>query len=172
MKEIIKADAEAVEVVTRQSKARRSSDEDAAERSFLGFTLNEREYGIDLDFIVQIVKPPAVTWVPRSEPHILGVVSIRGAVVTLVDLKQLMDLEPSPMPRGARVLLVEIGQERVGLLVDGVTKVRRIDDVDLEKKPVLGKGPRGDYVLFLARPEPDKVIVMIDLNAVIRERLL
>jgi chemotaxis signal transduction protein len=93
-------------------------------------------------------------------------------VVTLVDLKQLMNQEPTAWPGTARILIVEAGDERVGLLVDSVTQVRRVDNMDLEKRPALGNGPQNDYVLFLARPEPDKVVVVIELDMVFEKRLL
>ena len=60
---------------------------------FLCFTLSGEEYGVDLKLVSQVVKPPPVTWVPRVSPHYLGVVSIRGEVITLVDLRQLVGIE-------------------------------------------------------------------------------
>ncbi|MBW2277916.1 MAG: chemotaxis protein CheW, partial [Deltaproteobacteria bacterium] len=65
------------------------------EHGFLCFTLDGEEYGVDLNMIVQIVKPPPLTRVPRVRSHVLGVISIRGAVVTLIDLRLLMDLAAS-----------------------------------------------------------------------------
>ncbi|MCP4675878.1 MAG: purine-binding chemotaxis protein CheW [Deltaproteobacteria bacterium] len=159
-------------VLARQSKA---PEKDLGDQSgpvgFLCFNLGEQEYGIDLDLVCQIVKPPPLTWVPRMDPHILGIVSIRGAVVTLIDLRQLMDLEPTPWPRSARVLIVELEDEQIGLLVDSVTHVRRIDVDDLEMNPSLKEGQRADHVLYVARPKPDELIIIVDLDTIIGEKI-
>jgi purine-binding chemotaxis protein CheW len=142
-----------------------------AEHGFLCFRLGQEEFGVDLNMIVQIVKPPPVTCVPRVGPHILGVISIRGAVVTLVDLRLLMGLEPSQWPRGARILLVELDDERIGLLVDAVTQVRRLDDDALEKNPELDDPQASERVLYVARPDAHTQLTVVDLQAILGEAM-
>ncbi len=159
-------------ILTRQSLTPvKASSVSADPLGFLCFFLGEQEYGIDLNLIAQIVKPPPLTWLPRMDPFILGVISIRGAVVTLVDLRQLVDLDPTPWPRSSRVVVVEIEDEQIGLLVDRITKVRRMKDSDLERDLSLREGQRSDHVLFVARPEPNDLVVIIDLDAILEERL-
>lgn len=136
------------------------------------FTLGDEEFGVDLSLVRQIVKPPPVTWVPRVEPDILGVISIRGSVVTLIDLRQVMGVqaEATKWPRTARVLIVELEGEPLGLLVDSVTHVRKFDVEMLEWEPGLHESSRGDFVSCVARPGPNDVITIIDLDSVIAER--
>lgn len=138
---------------------------------FLCFMLGEEEYGVDLNLISQIVKPPALTNVPRAKTHVLGVVSIRGMVVTLVDLRPLMGLASTSWPRTARILIVEIEEEQIGLLVDGVTQVRRIPPSALEKNPSLAEAPKSDHVFCIARPAPGEIVIIVDLDAIITEKL-
>lgn len=147
------------------------SDKNAEPLGFLCFNLDDEEYGVDLKLVCQVVKPPPVTWVPRLPSHLLGVISIRGAVVTLVDLRQLMGLNATTWPRAARVLIVESGEEQIGLLVDGVSQVRRIRPDALEKKPSLMESLSNDYVICVARPEGNLPILIIDLNTILLERL-
>jgi chemotaxis signal transduction protein len=139
---------------------------------FLCFQLGNEEYGVDLKLVCQVVKPPPLTWVPRLPSHLLGVISIRGAVVTLVDLRQLMGLSATEWPRKSRVLIVEIGDEQIGLLVDGVSQVRRIGAESIEKKPSLKERLNNDYIIFVARPDKEKKpILIVDLDTVLLERL-
>jgi len=159
-------------VLTRQSKApEKEGDIDAGTLGFLCFVVGTQEFGIDLNLICQIVKPPPLTWVPRLAPHILGIISIRGAVVTLVDLRQLMDLEPTPWPKTSRVLIVEMDDEQVGLLVDSVTQVRRVEATALETRPSFVEGASEDYVSCVARPEDSQPVFMLDLDAILSERM-
>lgn len=147
------------------------SEKNAEPLGFLCFRLDGEEYGVDLKLVCQVVKPPPVTWVPRLAPHLLGVISIRGAVVTLVDLRQLMGLSPTEWPKSGRVLIVEIGEEQVGLLVDGVSSVRRVRVTDLEKRPSLRESHTNDYVICVARPEGGSPILIVDLDTILAERL-
>lgn len=138
---------------------------------FLCFTLDNEEFGVDLQLVCQVVKPPPVTWVPRIPERYLGVVSIRGAVVTLIDLRQLMGREPTVWPKGARVLIVETDNEQMGLLVDSVTQVRRFLMKDLEKKPNLREDKGCDHLVCVARAEGKRPVLIVDLDAVLQEKL-
>jgi purine-binding chemotaxis protein CheW len=138
---------------------------------FLCFTLDDEEFGVDLQLVCQVVKPPPVTWVPRVSNQFLGVIPIRGQVVTLVDLKQLMGRRPTEWPKGARVLIVETGEEQIGLLVDSVTQVRRFMMKELEKKPNLPGDKSGDHVICVARIEGVKPVLIVDLDAVLQEKM-
>jgi purine-binding chemotaxis protein CheW len=144
-------------------------DEQRGRLDFLCFILDGEEYGVDLNLVRQIVKPPPLTWVPRVDPHILGVISIRGAVVTLVDLRQLMAMEPSELPRGARVLIVDRDDEQIGLLVDGVTQVRRLGIQELEHDLAFEESRRTEHLLYLARPAADQIVVVLDLEGILLE---
>jgi purine-binding chemotaxis protein CheW len=141
------------------------------EQGFLCFKLGEEEYGIDLYLIGQIVKPPPLTPVPRMPEHVLGVISVRGAVITLVDLRLLMGFEASVWPRTSRVLLVEVADEQIGLLVDAVTQVRRLTENTLEHKPQLDDSPAAERVICIARPDDSTQVTVVDLGAVLAEGL-
>jgi purine-binding chemotaxis protein CheW len=138
---------------------------------FLCFTLGDEEYGVDLKLVSQVVKPPALTWVPRLPDHFLGIVSIRGAVVTLMDLRQIIGLDKTHWPRTARILIVEIGEEQIGLLVDSVTQVRRVGADQLEKKPYLREEVTADHVICIARPEKQRPVLIVDLDSILQEKL-
>lgn len=170
-KSILPATGEPI-LVTRQSIATLKGKESSEEPyGFLCFRLGDEMFGVDLNLVSQVVKPPPLTWVPRVAQHILGVISIRGSVVTLVDFRRLIGLEPTSWPRSARVLIVEIFDEQVGLLVDGVTHVERVKPVELEKAPALGEAPYTDHVLFVARTDPEKPILIINLDGILGEKL-
>ena len=126
---------------------------------------------MDLKLVSQVVKPPALTWVPRLPDHFLGIVSIRGSVVTLVDLRQLMGLDTTSWPKTARILIVEIGEEQIGLLVDSVTQVRRVKPDQLEKKPYLREEVTTDHVICIARSEGERPVLIVDLDSILQEKL-
>lgn len=152
---------------TRSGRGARAGEE--LTHGFLCFQLAGEDFGVDLHLIKQIVKPPALTWVPRVERHILGVIAVRGEVITLVDTRLLMDFAPTSWPRDARVLLVDHAGESIGLLVDAVTQVQRLGESVLERTDALAESAGADRVLFIARPVEDRQLTIIDLVGLLAE---
>jgi len=138
---------------------------------FLGFVLGDEEFGVDLHLVKQIVIPPPVTWVPRVQPYILGVISIRGSVITLIDARRLMGFEASDRHDTARVLLVDVRDERIGLLVDAVTHVRRVPVEAFEESPDLDEGSMTDHVVGIIRPDKQTQVTVIDLKEILLEAM-
>lgn len=138
---------------------------------FLCFKLDKEEFGVDLSLISQIVQPPPVTKVPRTKSYFVGVVSIRGGVVTLVDFRQLLGLEPAKIDRASRILLFNTEEEQFGLLVDQVTLVRRVPASTFEENPVLEENPITEKVIGVVRPDKDVQITIIDLEEIMNEAL-
>ena len=82
----------------------------------------------------------------------LGIVSVRGRVTTVIDLRRRLRLSEGPVTKQTRVLLVESGDEIVGLLVDQVLQVFRLRDDEVEIAAVMG-GDVAEHVLGIGRPE-------------------
>lgn len=152
------------QALTSHHRARGRSSGDMG---FLCFTLENEEFAVDLNLIKQIVKPPPLTWVPRVRPNVLGIISIRGSVVTLLDMRLIMGMEPTSWPRTNRILLVEMYDEQVGLLVDSVTQVRRVSVADFEEEPELKDGSSTEHVIGIIRPEDDVQVTVIDIREIL-----
>jgi purine-binding chemotaxis protein CheW len=138
---------------------------------FLCFRLGREEFGVDLNLISQIVQPPPVTTVPRTRSYFVGVVSIRGGVVTLVDFRQLLGLEPSKIDRSSRILLYNTPSEQFGILVDRVTLVRRVPASTFEANPVLEENPVTEKVVGVVRPDKTTQVTIIDLEEIMHEAI-
>jgi purine-binding chemotaxis protein CheW len=153
----------------REKRTDRHGTANGAALSFLGFVLEAEEFGADLNLVAQIVKPPPLTWVPRARPHLLGVISIRGQVVTLVDMRQLLGMAPTAWPKTARVLLVDYGGEPIGLLVDAVTQVHRVSLEQFETGVSLDDEVRAEFVLGVARPDTAIRVTVVDVLGILSE---
>jgi chemotaxis signal transduction protein len=171
MSESIVPATRGVELLKRQSISAAPSKTYVEDLGVICFTMDGTEFGINLDLVFQIVKPPPLTRVPRVAAHILGVISIRGAPVTLFDLRQVMGLPKTDWPRSARVLVVEMGSEQIGLLVDSVTLVRRLRQDQIELNPDLKDSSHAEQVLCIGRPDARTRVIVVDLDIVLGERI-
>ena len=125
--------------------------EDPGVREFLGFELGVERYALPLSTVREIVRLPAVTEVPRSAPEVMGVISVRGTVTTLIDLRHKLKMPGREMGPATRVLLVDRGNEVIGLLVDAVLQVYRLREDEVEMASVLGSEASA-YVMGIGRP--------------------
>ncbi len=154
-------------VKRRGAVQKRASDERRTE--YLAFTLANDTYAVRVAAVREILRPPPITEVPRAPSPIIGVVSVRGRLVTVMDLRRRFSLEEAPLDAKSRILLVDVGgEEQVGLLVDEVLSVFRLADSEIEPAAVLG-GEQPAYLTGVGRPKEQKelVLVLLDLRAAI-----
>jgi purine-binding chemotaxis protein CheW len=151
----------------RQEVLRRGAQQGPV-REFLAFVLDGELYGIELARIKEIVSPPPITYVPRAYDDVLGVCSVRGLLVTVVDLRKRLRLGIQPTTRRARILLsdAETG-EVVGLLVDEVRQVLRLTESELEIAANLLGGELSEHVLGIGRPSGEDIIILLDLGSIV-----
>jgi purine-binding chemotaxis protein CheW len=134
----------------RQSKTRQAQP--ATE--FLAFQLAQELYAVQLSQVREIVSPPPIAFVPRAPRQVLGICSVRGLLVTVLDLRRCLDLPESPLTRRARVLLTQVGTgEVLGLLVDEVRQVIRLTASDIEPTQAVFGVEMGGMVTGIARSE-------------------
>jgi purine-binding chemotaxis protein CheW len=163
---------------------KRSRQQDRGPRTeFLAFVLGGDVYAAPVALVREILKPPPLTPVPRAPNAILGIVSVRGQLVTVLDLRRRLRLGEAPMSRKARILLVNADSgEVIGVYVDEVLQVYRLSDAEIEPAAAALGGEVAGYIAGIARPTgafgagrgpdgtpgPDaSVVILLDLRAVL-----
>lgn len=140
--------------------------DDVAE--LLAFICDDELYAVDLRTVHEIVIPPPVTLVPRSPPAVVGVCSVRGQLATVVDLRVVLGLPPLDEVGKVRFLLAKLGEsDLVGLRVDEVRHVVRLNTAQIEYSGQTLGGDVSEGVRGIGRPSSGEVIVLLDLLAVL-----
>lgn len=151
---------------------------------YLAFKLAGEIYAAPVALIREILKPPLLTPVPRAPAAVMGIVSVRGNIVTVVDLRRRLRLPETPSTRRTRILLVSAtGGELLGLYVDEVLQVYRLADSEIEHAATALGGDVAPYISGIARPAlaagsgpgvkpaagnmEASVIILLDLRAVL-----
>src|SRR6185503_7076274 len=102
------------------------------------FLLAGEQYAIDIERIVEIVIPRPVTRIPNSDTSVVGIISLRGTIVTLVDvLRKLRHQGERLDDAETRLVVIDNGNEPVGFLVDRVLRVVKAGADELEPHPVV-----------------------------------
>lgn len=160
-----------VDLARRSSRslARRPAPSKGPIREFLAIALAGELYGLELTRVREILSPPPLTMVPRAPADVIGVCSVRGLLVTVLDLRRRLQVEEQPSTRRTRILLVQCDWgEVVGLLVDEVRQVVRLAEQEIEVASNVLGGDVSEHVLGIGRPGGE-ILVLLDLASIVKE---
>jgi purine-binding chemotaxis protein CheW len=140
------------------------------EQSVLTFQVGGETYGIDILDVREIIKLAEITEVPRTPPFLLGIISVRGAIIPVIDLRLRLQLPAPPPGRQARTLVVMRNNQRFGFLVDAVGGVVRFSQAEIEPAPTTLVSQDVSYLSGIARQgegSGERIVVLLDLGAVV-----
>ncbi len=147
----------------RAERATGSSGESSLE--FLSVRVSHEIYGINIMDIKEIIKPRETTEIPRAPLFISGVISLRGTILPVIDLRVRLGLESS-LPVGMeRIIVVRIGSAVSGLLVDEVLQVVQVPAASIEEAPVVLDGVDRDFVRGLGRAG-GRLMIILNLDTI------
>lgn len=129
--------------------------------------LGSDRYAVPITSVREILRVGRLTPVSTAPAFVIGVINLRGVIMTVLDLRVFFGLEPGPIGADARIIIAEGGGMVVGILVERVEEI-----VDLPAgrvKPPLSqaKGVVEDYVVGIAA-HGEQMVVLIDLDKVLR----
>ena len=154
-------------------RALRRSGADEKRVEYLAFKLADEAYAVRIEDVSEILKPPPITPVPRAQSLVLGIMSIRGRLVTVIDVRKRFSHHDSDLGRRTRILLIDVDGETIGALVDEVLQVYRLGESEIEPGSVLGADQQ-PHVVGIGRPktgrERSEILILLDLKEILRAR--
>ena len=139
---------------------------DSSFAEFLCFRLGDEEYGVNILEIKEIIKPRTLTEVPRTVPYIEGVISLRGVIVPIFNMRKRIRLSSEYVQHQERIIIVRLADELYGLQVDRVTDVVRIADDDREPAPAMLEGGVRDFVAGIGH-SGERMVILLDIARVV-----
>ena len=135
-----------LEQVRRARESHLAPEAEEPSRQYLSFRLEEGWYALRVEWLVEVLPLPKITRVPCVPDHILGVMNLRGEVLSVIDPKRLFSLSQEKPAIDSALVVVEHGGVRTGLLVDAVGDLVNLTPTDFTEEPVLvGKAQRGCF---------------------------
>lgn len=118
---------------------------------FLCFKVSSEMYAINIMGIKEIIKPREVTEVPRAPSFIVGVLSLRGIIIPLLDMRLRLGLPPGEKSPRERIIVLKRPADLFGIVVDEVVQVVKITAATIEKPPAVLEGIDRDFVAGIGR---------------------
>lgn len=135
-----------------------------ATRQLATFRLGELLLGIDIRCIREINRMTVFTPVPDAPPQVRGVVNLRGEVVTVINLRTILELPPQEITSHSRLMIVQSEDEAVGILVDRVSDVATVLRAEEEPLPANVGGVDSRFFCGMYRVGAD-LLVELDVAA-------
>ena len=139
---------------------------DQTSRQYLAFHLGDEEYALDIKRISEIIKVREFTDIPRAPEFILGIISLRGVVVPVFDLRRRLNLGVSEMLPTSRIVVCQLEDVSVGLLVDSINQVVDLVDDEVEPPPGVLSGLDREMVSGLGRCQ-GRMIILLNIHSVL-----
>jgi purine-binding chemotaxis protein CheW len=132
------------------------------------FRLQDETYGIDVMQVQEVLRVSEIAPVPGAPPYVLGIVNLRGNVVTVIDTRTRFGLPTSECDDASRIVIIEAQQQVVGMLVDGVAEVVELRESEIDAAPNIGSAESSRCIQGVVSREDDLLIV-VDLNRLLHD---
>ncbi|MFO7819232.1 MAG: chemotaxis protein CheW [Halanaerobacter sp.] len=132
------------------------------ENQFIGFQLEDQEFGIGIDKVDEIIPPEEVTNLPGTADFIEGMIDLRGEVIIIVDLRRRLDFEEAPLEE-TRIMVVELDRAKVGFIVDDASEVIKITPEQISAPSGGVAGIKDEYLDGVARLD-ERLVILLDLD--------
>ena len=128
---------------------------------YLCFNLGKEEFAIPLLSIKEVIGLPDVTPIPQAPAYFMGIMNLRGQVISVMDLRLKMNIKPTQSDETS-VIILDLGDSQLGVAVDQVNSVQLLNAEDVSEKPVVDSTKNHDYILGVLRKE-DKLVLLLDV---------
>lgn len=143
-------------------------EEDTQKDKFLTFHLANEDYGIEIEYVTEIIGIQKITQVPDMPNYVKGVINLRGKVIPVMDMRRRFHLPDRDYDDRTCIIVVDISGAQIGLVVDEVREVADIPEDQIEQPPTTGKDGGGHYIKGIGKMD-DEVKIILDVATILHE---
>lgn len=153
-----------------------SDDENVKKSKYMTFKSGNEHFGLDIQYVNEIIQIPSITAIPRTETYIKGLINLRGKIIPVIDVRLRFNQEPLKYDDRTCIIVVNVNAVTVGLIVEQIAEVIEIKEENILPPPKMGRVDRTDhkFVYGIARVgnsvklllDPDKLLNDEDVSAI------
>ena len=149
----------------------RYEDEAAAEgptSQWVTFKLGGEHYGINVMQVQEVLPPSEIAPVPGAPSFVMGIINLRGKVVTVIDTRLRFGLQQREADKESRIIVLEVGEHVAGIMVDRVDEVASVREADIDTAPNVGNDESARYIYGVVSRE-DGLLILVDANKLLTD---
>lgn len=137
-------------------------------RQYIVVNIGSEQFGIDIQYIDNIVRMQRITRVPKAQHYFKGVINLRGEIIPVMSTRLRFDLEPDEYTNATRIIILKLeAQYPVGIIVDEVKEVINLGSENIEK--VTHDDEKSIYLSGIGK-HGDNLISLLNIAGVIGEK--
>tara|TARA_R110001583_G_scaffold26571_3_gene95745 strand:+ start:15720 stop:16208 length:489 start_codon:yes stop_codon:yes gene_type:complete len=153
--------------MNRDSKhSENGSDDEVFQR--VTFQLESETYGINVMQVQEILRYSEIAAVPGAPDYVLGIINLRGNVVTVIDTRSRFGLMPADITDNSRIVIIEAEKQVIGILVDSVAEVVYLKKSEMEVAPHVGTEESSQFIQGVTNRD-DGLLILVDLNKLLSD---
>ena len=132
------------------------------------FRLAGETYGINVMQVQEVLRYTEIAPVPGAPGYVLGIINLRGNVVTVIDTRNRFGLESGEMTDNTRIVIIETEGHVIGILVDSVAEVVYLRQSEVETAPNVGNDESAKFIQGVCHKN-DELLILIELNKLLTD---
>lgn len=135
---------------------------------FVTFRLEDEIYGINVMQVQEVLRVSEIAPVPGAPHYVLGIINLRGNVVTVIDTRTRFGLPTTEVDDDSRIVIIEADKQVVGILVDSVAEVVELHQSEIDSAPNVGNEESSRYIQGVAS-KGQELLIVVDLNKLLTD---
>jgi len=127
------------------------------------FKLENEVYGVNVMQVQEVLRYSEIAAVPGAPNYVIGIINLRGNVVTVIDTRVRFGLMPSEVSENSRIVIIEAEKQVIGILVDGVAEVVYLRSSEIDIAPNVGTDESAKFIQGVSNREGE-LLILVDLN--------
>ena len=127
---------------------------------YVTFKLDEEVYGINVMRIQEVLRYTEIAPVPGAPDYVLGIINLRGNVVTVIDTRRRFGLPDSEVSDHTRIVVIEVLGQVIGIMVDSVAEVVYLRQSEIEQTPNVGNDESAKFIQGVCNKNGELIILV------------
>ena len=132
----------------------------------ISFAMGDENYGVDIQTVKEVIRLREITRLPKAPVFVKGVINLRGDIIPIIDLRERFNMEQQEYTNMTRVIVVEVDGRSVGMVVDSVSHVLRIEEGQIEPPPPCVGKVSEEYIKGVGKVD-EKLIVLLHITKIL-----
>jgi purine-binding chemotaxis protein CheW len=132
------------------------------------FKLDTETYGINVMQVQEVLRYNEIAPVPGAPSYVLGIINLRGNVVTVIDTRSRFGLEPSDITDNTRIVIIEAEKQVIGILVDSVAEVVYLKASEIDVAPNVGNEDSAKFIQGVSNRDGE-LLILVDLDQLLSD---
>ncbi|MCL1057861.1 chemotaxis protein CheW [Shewanella sp. Choline-02u-19] len=149
------------------SAAVAGSNDDAV-LQWVTFKLDNETYGINVMQVQEVLRYTDIAPVPGAPLYVLGIINLRGNVVTVIDTRSRFGLASADVNDATRIVIIEAEKQVIGILVDSVAEVVYLRRSEIDNAPNVGTEESTKFIQGVSNRE-NELLILVDLDKLLSD---